>query len=123
MVHDKEEVDKADQAGSGPENPDSRLWKTSKGAAEHTRILKQLHIDHPNDKKRFDKYGNSRVSSDMSSSGVSSNAKSTATINQDDARVRDKKTIHTLQKEKLTLEADKAELEQNVEKKVEEVTR
>ena len=59
----------------------------------------------------------------MSSSGVSSNAKSTATINQDEAQVRDKKTIHTLQKEKLTLEADKAELERNMEKKVEEVTR
>ena len=117
LVHDKEEVDKADQAGSGPENPDSRSWKTSKGAAEHTRIMKQLHIDHPNDKKRFDKYGNSRVSSDMSSSGVSSNAKSTATINEGDARVRDKKKINALQQEKLTLEADKAELERNMEKR------
>ena len=123
MVHDKEEVDKTDQAGSGPENFDSRLWKTSKNAAEHTRILNALHINHPADKKRFDKHRNSRVSGNMSSSGVSSNAKSTATINQDKARVRDKKTIHTLRQEKMTLEADKAELERNIEKKIEEEKR
>ena len=76
----------------------------------------KLHIDHPDDKKRFDKYGNSRAPSDMSSSGVSSNAKSTAMINKDEARVRDKKTIHALQKEKMTLEADKAEMERDMEK-------
>ena len=91
----------------------------SKGAAEHTIIMKQLHIDHPDDEKRFDKYGNSRVSSDMSSSGMSSNAKSTATINRDDALVRERKKNNNLRQEKLTLEADKAELE----KKVEEVAR
>ena len=115
MVRDKEEVDRANNAGRGQDNLDARSWKTSKGAAEQTRVLKQLHIDHPDDKKRFDKYGNSRAPSDLSTSGVSSNAKSTATINRDDTLVRYRTSINTLQKEKLTLEADKAELERKAE--------